>query len=120
MAFEFYKIEKLNGKYVLKKLLEQYSELDAINKFNELFNLEVERKLKLNSNIEQVIDYVLWKFSIRDRMIDYDFVPEFLDYIISDVVDVDSAKIKKAFKKSLGKHYIKEKKHYYRREQYVK
>ena len=53
MAFEFYKIERINGKYILKKNLEQYLEVDAINKFNEIFNAELERKVKLNKNIEE-------------------------------------------------------------------
>lgn len=120
MAFEFYKIEKLNGKYVLKKNFEQYLELDAINKFNEIFNAELERKLKLNKNIEQVIDYIMWKFSIKSKMFDYDFVPEWMEFIITDLIDLESNIVKKSIKKAINKHYIKEKNHYYRKGQYVK
>lgn len=120
MAFEFYKIEKLDGKYVLKKNLEQYLELDAINKFNEIFNAELERKLKLNKNIEQVIDYIMWKFSIKSKMFDYDFVPEWIDFIITDLIDLESSTVKKSIKKAISKHYIKEKNHYYRKCQYTK
>lgn len=120
MAYEFYKIEKLNGKYVLKKNLEQYLELDAINKFNEIFNVELERKLKLNKNIEQVIDYIMWKFSIKSGMFDYDFVPEWMEFIITDLIDLESSTVKKSIKKAINKHYIKEKSHYYRKCQYAK
>lgn len=120
MAYEFYKIEKLNGKYVLKKNLEQYLELDAINKFNEIFNAELERKLKLNKNIEQVIDYIMWKFSIKSKMFDYDFVPEWIEFIITDLIDLESSTAKKSIKKAINKYYIKEKNHYYRKCQYAK
>ena len=120
MAFEFYKIEKINGKYVLKKNSEQYLELDAINKFNEIFNAELERKLKLNKNIDQVIDYIMWKFSIKSRMFDYDFVPEWMEFIITDLIDLESNTVKKSIKKAINKHYIKEKNHYYRKCQYAK
>ena len=120
MAFEFYKIEKINGKYVLKKNSEQYLELDAINKFNEIFNAELERKLKLNKNIEQVIDYIMWKFSIKSNMLEYDFVPEWMEFIITDLIDLESSTVKKSIKKAINRHYIKEKNHYYRKCQYAK
>lgn len=120
MAFEFYKIEKINGKYVLKKNSEQYLELDAINKFNEIFNAELERKLKLNKNVEQVIDYIMWKFSIKSNMLDYDFVPEWMEFIITDLIDLESSTVKKSIKKAINRHYIKEKNHYYRKCQYAK
>ena len=120
MAFEFYKIEKINGKYVLKKNSEQYLELDAINKFNEIFNAELERKLKLNKNVEQVIDYIMWKFSIKSGILDYDFVPEWMEFIITDLIDLESSTVKKSIKKAINKHYIKEKNHYYRKCQYAK
>lgn len=120
MAYEFYKIERLGGKYILKKNLEQYLELDAINKFNEIFNAELERKLKLNKDIEQVIDYIMWKFSIKSNMFDYDFVPEWMEFIITDLIDLESKTVKKSIKKAINKHYIKEKNHYYRKGQYAK
>lgn len=120
MAFEFYKIERINGKYVLKKNSEQYLELDAINKFNEIFNAELERKLKLNKNVEQVIDYIMWKFSIKSNMFDYDFVPEWMEFIITDLIDLESSTVKKSIKKAINRHYIKEKNHYYRKCQYAK
>lgn len=120
MAYEFYKIERLGGKYILKKNSEQYLELDAINKFNEIFNAELERKLKLNKNVEQVIDYIMWKFSIKSKMFDYDFVPEWMEFIITDLIDLESSNVKKTIKKAINKHYIKEKNHYYRKCQYAK
>lgn len=120
MAYEFYKIERLGGKYILKKNSEQYLELDAINKFNEIFNAELERKLKLNKNVEQVIDYIMWKFSIKSNMFDYDFVPEWMEFIITDLIDLESSTVKKSIKKAINRHYIKEKNHYYRKGRYVK
>ena len=120
MAFEFYKIERINSKYVLKKNLEQYLEVDAINKFNEIFNSELERKLKLNKNIEQAIDYIMWKFSIKSGKFDYDFVPEWIEFIITDLIDLESNDVKKSIKKAINNHYIKEKNHYYRKTQYAK
>ena len=96
------------------------SQSDAINKFNEIFNAELERKLKLNKNIEQVIDYIMWKFSIKSGKFDYDFVPEWIEFIITDLIDLESNDVKKSIKKAINKHYIKEKNHYYRKSQYAK
>ena len=119
MAFEFYKIERINGKYVLKKNLEQYLEVDAINKFNEIFNSELDRKLKLNKNIEQVIDYIIWKFSIKSGKFEYDFVPEWIEFIITDLIDLESNDVKKSIKKAINKHYTKEKNHYTRSDSFL-
>lgn len=121
MAYRFYKTQKINGKYTLKEFFNEFMEISAINKLNEIFNSEVSRLFKSGKKIEDCLDYIFWRYSIKDSYNDYDLLPEWFEYMISENFDSESDEIKKILEKILNKHYIKEKKHYYRKNiQYTK
>ena len=121
MAYQFYKTEKIDGKYKLKGFFNEFLEISAINKVNEIFNDEVKKRILKGKKIEDCLDYVFWRYSVKDSYNDYDLLPEWFEYLISEFFDTDSREIKKAVDKIINKHYIKEKRHYYRKNiQYIK
>lgn len=119
MAYEFYKLKKIDGKLVLKKFSEEYQEIDAINKFNNLFEKELKSKIKTKS-IQEIIDKFILEYAIKDKMFDFNLVPEWMEYIIVDEFDIDSPKIQKIIKDAIDKNCFKEKRRYYSNFRFVK
>ena len=119
MAYEFYKLKKVDGKLVLKKFSEEYQEIDAINKFNNLFEKEIKSKIKTKS-IQEIIDKFILEYAIKDKMFDFNLVPEWMEYVIVDEFDIDSPKIQKIIKDSIDKNCFKEKRRYYSNFRFVK
>lgn len=119
MAYEFYKLKKVDGKLVLKKFSEEYQEIDAINKFNNLFEKELKSKIKTKS-IREIIDKFILEYAIKDKMFDFNLVPEWMEYVIVDEFDIDSPKIQKIIKDAIDKNCFKEKRRYYSNFRFVK
>lgn len=119
MAYEFYKLKKIDGKLVLKKFSEEYQEIDAINKFNNLFEKELKSKIKTKS-IQEIIDKFILEYAIKDKMFDFNLVPEWMEYVIVDEFDIDSPKIQKIIKDAIDKNCFKEKRRYYSNFRFVK
>ena len=53
----------------------------------------------------------MWKFSIKSGKFEYDFVPEWIEFIVTDLIDLESNDVKKSIKKAINKHYTKENKY---------
>lgn len=120
MGYSFYQTTRSGNKYVLKEKFVEFQEVSAINKYNKMFNDIISKKLAKHKTLEQAIDFLIWNVSIKKNGETYDLVPEYIDYIITDLFDIDSKEIRNYFEKAIKKHFKKNKSHYYRNLEYAK
>lgn len=115
MAYKFYKLTK---KFFTDKFVESfssYTELDAINDFNRDFDKTISLELKNGkSEIDAIKDYIK-NTSVIQPYEDFDLVPEFIEYVISDVVDLENKNIQKAIKETINELFDKKKVRYTRK-----
>lgn len=115
MAYTIYKVKRDGGKYVYKKHMVEFLEIDALNTWNKVFVEALEQALK-KSDLTKAMEKILWSFSIKtEKLPGKDLLPEYLEYVISDLFDYEEEKTKKLTDMLIEKRFNKVGNHFTRK-----